>query len=372
MLNLILANASNLFWMPERSDSTVAGDVDGLFYFIYYLSLFFFLLITFLLIAFIIKYRHREGQKPHEPAAGHSTALELTWTIIPTILLLVVFYYGFRGFLNMMVEPPDSYEVLVTGKQWNWTFTYGGQYVSDDGKLHIPVNTPIRFVLSSNDVIHSFFLPAMRVKKDVVPGRYNRLWVKATDIGESEIYCAEYCGISHSQMLSSVVVESQADFEKFLDRIKDWTKTKTPLEAGEMLYKTRGCEQCHSVDGTPKIGPTWKDMFGNQVPIVGKGNVLADENYIRESILYPNAKIHQGFGNASGLSPMSSFLGQLNDNDIMAIISYMKSISSHFKGDLSPYKQKITKPATAPTVMNSSAVDPSGTKTASNNSSSGH
>jgi hypothetical protein len=142
MLNAILGFATNSFWMPERSSSTVSADVDGLYYFIYYLSLFFFFLITFFLVAFIIKYRHREGGKPHEPAAGHSTALELTWTIIPTVLLLVVFYYGFRGFLDMMVEPPNSYEVLVTGKQWNWTFTYEGQYVSDDGNLHIPVNTP--------------------------------------------------------------------------------------------------------------------------------------------------------------------------------------------------------------------------------------
>jgi cytochrome c oxidase subunit 2 len=370
MLNAILGVASNSFWMPERSSSTVSADVDGLYYFIFYLSLFFFLLISFMLVAFIIKYRHREGGKPHEPAAGHSTALELTWTIIPTVLLLVVFYYGFRGFLDMMVEPPNSYEVLVTGTQWNWTFTYEGQYVSDDGKLHIPVNTPVRFVLSSNDVIHSLFLPAFRLKKDVVPGRYNRFWAQATETGESDIYCAEYCGIKHSQMLSNVVVETPAEFEKFIERIKDWTKTKTPLQAGEMLYNTRGCAQCHSIDGTAKIGPTWKDMFGSQVPIVGKGNVVADEDYIRESILYPNAKVVQGFQNPSGGSQMSSFLGQLNDNDIMAIISYMKSISVHFKGDLTPFKQKLKQPTTAPLTASLSAA--TGAKTVSTGSSSGH
>src|SRR5258705_149993 len=140
-----------------------------------------FLLTCFLLIRFCIKSRHRENAAtPHEPAAGHSTALELTWTIIPTILVLVIFYYGFRGFINMMVEPPNSYEVVVNGRTWAWSFTYEGRYVSDDGKLHIPVNTPIRFVLSSNDVIHSLFMPTFRVKKDVVPGRYNRFWVEAT------------------------------------------------------------------------------------------------------------------------------------------------------------------------------------------------
>jgi len=136
--------------MPERA-STVAANVDGLYDFIYYLSLFFFLLITILLVWFCIKYRHREGVEQHESAAGHSTALELTWTIIPTILVLVIFYLGFRGFINMMVEPPNSYEVLVNGRTWAWTFTYEGRYVSDDGKLHIPVNTPLQPLLGRGD-----------------------------------------------------------------------------------------------------------------------------------------------------------------------------------------------------------------------------
>jgi cytochrome c oxidase subunit 2 len=361
MLTAILAQAhKGSFWMPEQT-STVAADVDGLYDFIYYLSLFFFLLITVLLVAFIIKYRHRKDGKPHEPAAGHSTALELTWTIIPAVLVLVIFYFGFRGFMNMMVEPPDSYEVMVNGKTWSWEFVYEGQYVSDDGYLHIPVNTPVRLVLSSNDVIHSLFLPTFRLKKDVVPGRYNRFWVQATKTGTFDITCAEYCGQSHSQMTSKVVVHDQADFAKWLDNAKDWTKTKSPLEAGAQMYKTRGCYQCHSVDGTAGTGPTWKDMFGSQVPILGQGNVLADENYIRESIFYPQAKIHQGFPNPS---PMSSFLGSLNDQDVGAIIAYMKSISVNFKGDLAPFKlikpKSTTQPAKATTVEKQKENAPDG------------
>src|SRR3954468_10606928 len=230
------------FWMPEQA-STVAGSVDGLYNFIYYLSLFFFLLITFLVIWFIIKYRHREGGTVHEPAAGHSTALELTWTIIPTVLVLVIFYYGFRGFINMMVEPPNSYEVVVNARMWSWNFTYpGGQIVSDE--LHIPVNTPIRFVTTSDDVIHSLFLPAMRVKRDVVPGRYNRFWVEATKTGTFDIYCAEYCGQKHSMMLSKVVVHEADDFKKWLEEQKDWTGRLSPVEAGQGLIRTRGCVQC--------------------------------------------------------------------------------------------------------------------------------
>src|SRR4051812_775748 len=193
------------FWMPEQA-STVAGSVDGLYNFIYYLSLFFFLLITFLVIWFIIKYRHREGGTVHEPAAGHSTALELTWTIIPTVLVLVIFYFGFRGFLNLSIEPPNSYEVQVNARMWNWGFAYPGNVISNDGKLHVPINTPIRLVTQSADVIHSLFIPAFRVKRDVVPGRYNRFWFQATELGEFDIYCTEYCGRNHSTMLTSVVV----------------------------------------------------------------------------------------------------------------------------------------------------------------------
>jgi cytochrome c oxidase subunit 2 len=314
------------------------------------LSVFFFVLITAMLIAFIVKYRHREDGVKHDPAAGHSTALELTWTLIPTVLVLVIFYIGFRGFMDMTVEPPNSYEIAVQGQMWNWSYVYENQYTSDDGKLHVPVNVPVRLVLSSQDVIHSYFIPAFRVKKDVVPGRYNRMWFKATETGEFDVYCAEYCGQQHSRMLSSVVVHTMEDFQKKLEDIKDWTKTKSPLQAGEMLYKTRGCTQCHSVDGSTIIGPTFKDMFGSQVPILGQGKITADENYVHESLLYPNAKIHEGFPSPS---PMPSQLGRLNDNDIGAIIAYMKSISSNFKGDLTPFK-KIT-PATKPSATQPAA-----------------
>jgi cytochrome c oxidase subunit 2 len=327
------------YWMPRQS-STVAGDVDNVFDFIYWLSLFFFVLITVMLIAFIWKYRHREGVR-HEPAAGHSTALELTWTLIPTVLVLVIFYFGFRGFMNMTIDPPNSYEVGVTGRMWSWGFAYEGRYFSNDGKLHVPVNTPIRLVTSSDDVIHSFFIPAFRVKKDVVPGRYNRMWFEATELGEFDVYCTEYCGTNHSTMLTSVVVHTMPEFQEKLAEFKDWTRTMTPVEAGRMLVESRGCKQCHSTDGSVVIGPTLKDLYGSQVPVVGQGNVLADEAYIRESILYPQTKVHQGFGPPS---PMPSFLGQLNDNDLMAINWYLKSISANYKGDLIEGKKLLAKP----------------------------
>jgi cytochrome c oxidase subunit 2 len=336
MLTAILAKAKTVspFWMPEQA-STVAPSVDGLYDAVYWMSLFFFTLITVGLVVFILKYRHRPGVT-REPAAGHSTALELTWTIIPTILVLVIFYFGFRGFLNLAVAPPNAYQIDVSARMWNWSFSYPGGYGSMDGKLHVPVNTPIELVTQSADVIHSFFIPAMRVKKDVVPGRYNRLWFEATEVGEYDVYCAEYCGRNHSTMLTSVVVHDKDDFKEWVRKNQDWTLTMSPIEAGQMLYKAKGCSTCHSLDGSVIVGPTFKDLYNNpNIPITGQGTIKADENYIHESILYPQAKVHQGFGPPS---PMPSFLGQLNDQDIGAIIAFMRSISVHNTGDLSEFK----------------------------------
>jgi cytochrome c oxidase subunit 2 len=355
MLNAILGQVNQAttkasFWMPEKV-STVAEDVDNLYDFVNYLSIFFFVLIALLLIFFIVKYRHREDGVPHEPAAGHSTALELTWTLIPAVLVLVIFYFGFRGFMNMSVEPPNSYEIDVTAQTWNWTFTYEGRYVSPDGNLHIPVDTPVRLILTSKDVIHDLFLPEFRMKKDAVPGRYNRMWVQAKYTGNYEITCAEYCGDRHSQMLARVIVHPKNEFPAWLEIAKDLSKTMSPIDAGALLWKTRGCNGCHSIDGSPNTGPTFKDAFGKPVPVVGAGNVPFDENYVRESILYPQAKIHQGFPNPS---PMPSFLGQLNDWEIGAIIAFQKSISTNFKGDLSelrkikPKGDAATQPTTKP------------------------
>lgn len=354
MLNAILAVKSpSPFWMPDQA-STVAPSIDGLYDFIYWLSLFFFVLITVLLVAFILKYRHRPGVT-REPAAGHSTALELTWTIIPTILLMVIFYFGFRGFMNLSIVPPNAYEVQVHAQKWNWSFAYPGGVTSFDGKMHVPVNTPIELVTESSDVIHSLFIPAMRVKKDVVPGRYNRFWFEATETGEYDIYCTEYCGNNHSTMLTSVVVHTKDDFKEWLKEASIWVDKMSPIDAGFKFYHVKGCSNCHSTDGTVIVGPTFKDLYNNQVPIVGQGTIKADENYIRESILYPQAKVHQGFGPPS---PMPPFLGQLNDDDIGAIIAWMRSISSHNTGDLAEFKVirgKGGKPATAP-----SATQPAG------------
>jgi len=349
MLNAFLAQTKDAtFWMPKQA-STVAGDVDGLFMFIYWLCVFFFILVTVMVVGFAIKYRHRPG-KTRESAAGHSTALELTWTIIPTLLLIPIFYYGFRGFMDMQVEPPNPYEINVTGKMWVWDFEYPGGH--HDNELHIPKGVPVRFVLRSDDVIHSFFIPEFRTKKDVVPGRYNRYWAQATDLSPNggkdpwDIYCAEYCGDNHSIMRAKIWVHEEADFKAWLKKASDPFITRSPIEVGRLYYEKRGCITCHSTEENTVIqGPSFRNLFGSTVELADGSKIKADENYIRESVLYPQAKIHKGFGPI-----MPSFLGQFTDRDIDAIIWFMKSISSNYpKENLGPGSViggATTKPAT--------------------------
>jgi cytochrome c oxidase subunit 2 len=335
---------SRTFWMPEQA-STVAPSVDGVYYFIYWICVSLFVGIAIVTTLFVVKYRHREGVE-HEPAAGHSTALELTWTIIPTLVVLMMFYFGFRGFMDMAVEPPNPLEVVVTARTWNWDFAYPGvspQVSSDDGKLHIPVNTPVRFVLNSMDVIHSMFVPAFRIKRDAVPGRFNRFWVEATHTGEFDLYCAEYCGQNHSTMLTKVVVHTQEDFQRWLKEAAEWRGRKPPIQAGQGLIAARGCITCHSIDGTTINAPTFRNLYGSQVPLADGRTVTADDAYIMESIRNPTAKVHAGF------PPMSVAFGpeSLRDVDVEAIIWFMKSISENFKGDLTPGKT-ISQPTSRP------------------------
>jgi len=336
MLTAYLAQANDpTFWLPKQA-STVSDNVDGLFTFVYWLSVFFFLVITAMVVYFTLKYRHRPGQT-RESAAGHSTALELTWTIIPTLLVLPIFYYGFRGFMDMQVEPPNPYEINVIGKMWSWTYEYPGGVITDE--LHIPKDVPVRFVLRSDDVLHSFFIPEFRTKKDVVPGRYNRYWVKATQLSPEggtkpwDIFCAEYCGDNHSTMLSKVWVHEKPEFDAWFKKASDPYIGRSLIQVGETFYKQRGCATCHSTEKDAVIqGPSFRNLFGSQVEMTDGTKLTADENYIRESVLYPQAKIHKGFG-----AVMPSFLGQFTDRDIDAINWFLKSISDKYpKENLGP------------------------------------
>ena len=306
------------FWLPSQG-SEGAAEVDRIFGFVFWVSAFFFLLIVALMVLFVIRYRRRPGREDAEPSPRHNTPLEITWTTIPILIVIAIFIWGFKVYLDINTPPANAYEVLVTGQKWKWLFTYPNGHV--DENLHVPVATPIRLVMTSEDVIHGFYIPAFRLKRDVLPGRYVKLWFQATKPGEYQIYCTQYCGTGHSDMWAKAVVHEPGGFERWLEDASNFLAKMSPAEAGERLYRTRGCAQCHSVDGKGGTGPTFKALFGHQVPLDGGKATVADENYIRESILEPQAKIVAGFQPV-----MPTFQGRLKDQEITAIIEYLKTL----------------------------------------------
>jgi cytochrome c oxidase subunit 2 len=334
--------------------STLAPEVDWLYYFIYWLSVVLFVAIVAAMIYWAIKYRERAGHKA-EPT-GHNMVLEIGWTVAPLFILVFLFQKGYAGYLNLAVAPANSIEIKVNAKQWAWEFIYPNGGSSNE--LHAPVGKPVKLVMASGDVIHSFYAPSLRVKRDVVPGMYTSVWFQTTHVGHDDIACTEYCGgksksgdgselpyepsddprnpypagqaAGHWSMHSMIYSDSQEDYEKFLKSIGDKCEEylssgkKCPdnvaAEGGQRLATSKGCMACHTVTGARLIGPTWKDLFGKEES-TDKGQVKADENYIRESILDPQAKVVTGFQPV-----MPTFRGQISDQEIDEVIAYIKSL----------------------------------------------
>ncbi|HKQ59762.1 MAG TPA: cytochrome c oxidase subunit II [Candidatus Polarisedimenticolaceae bacterium] len=306
-------------WLPPQA-SSMAERVDAAWNLVYWVSAFFLALITGLLLLFIVRYRARPGWRA-QPSPDHNLPLELLWTLIPIGLVALMFWQGYRAYLDVATPPLNAYDVQVTGQKWNWLFTYPNGYV--DGELHVPVGQPVRLTMTSPDVIHSLYLPDFRIKRDVVPGRYDKLWFTAREPGVHDVFCAEYCGTSHSKMLTKLHAHTPEEFAGWLEHASDFLARMPPAEAGGMLYNQRGCKQCHSVDGSPGTGPTFQGLFGSTQRMADGSQVRADENYIRESILEPQAKIVDGYPPV-----MPSFQGRIKDPEIGAIIEYLKTRAS--------------------------------------------
>ena len=207
---LLTLGAEGTFWLPERAARGAAENVDTSFYFIYWVSVFFFIVVIGAMIALAIRYHRSREPKPQDSPA-HNTKLELAWSILPSFLLVIMFYLGFVGYMDARIPPENSYEISVTAQMWTWSFKYPTGH--EDTELHVPVDTNIRMVMGSNDVIHSFFVPAFRVKMDVVPGRFTKTWFNATTIGTYDLKCAEYCGRNHSLMRTKVIVHEKEEFQ---------------------------------------------------------------------------------------------------------------------------------------------------------------
>ncbi len=310
--------------MPAQM-STFAPAVDDIYYFIYWMSVVFLVGITGAAAYFSWKYKRKPGVKA-EPT-GHNTVLEIGWTVAPIFVLIYLFHAGFKGYLDLAVAPADAMEVRVRGLQWSWDFEYpNGAHMN---QLVVPVNKPVKLIMSSSDVLHAFFVPAFRVKRDLVPGMYTSLWFQATQTGETNVFCAEYCGgrstenaqSGHWSMITKAKILSADEFDKQMSAAVGPPEGKTTEQWGEILYKSKNCFGCHTVDGSKGAGPSWKGKFGSTETLSDGSQIKIDENYIRESMLDPQAKIVQGFGPV-----MPTYKGILNDKEIDALISYIKTL----------------------------------------------
>ncbi|MBS2026311.1 MAG: cytochrome c oxidase subunit II [Deltaproteobacteria bacterium] len=323
-------------FLPDQA-SSFAKSVDHLHYFV--------ILTTFAggtgvglaALYFFVRYKRRKGAKPRSPHPLPA-ALELMFIGVPLALFLLWFAMGISLFKQITTAPDDAMEVYVTAKQWMWEFSYPEGPVSQ-GVLHVPVGRPVKLLMTSRDVIHSFYVPAFRTKRDVLPGRYTDVWFAAVSPGTYDVYCTQYCGTNHSFMRAQVIAMPQAEYDTwFRNQLRGLARrddasapgadgighVSSPLrEQGEAVAAAHGCFKCHTIDGTPHIGPTWLGMYGRQEVMSDGTHLTVDDPYMTESMMDPEAKIVAGFQPV-----MPSFQGKLTPLEVAAILEYIKSLDA--------------------------------------------
>jgi cytochrome c oxidase subunit 2 len=321
-------------WIPFIPDaaSTLSNQVDGLYFYLTGVTIFFTLLIYVLLILFVIRYRRRSHREIPRPVAG-SLKLETMWTVIPFIIAMSMFAWGARVYFAQYHIPTEALDIYVVGKQWMWKFqhTTGQREINE---LHIPVGRKIKLTMTTEDVIHDFFVPAFRTKADVVPGRYTYLWFEATKPGRYRLFCAEYCGTNHSGMTGWVTVMEPTDYDNWLS---GGANQQSPVAAGQQLFQTLGCATCHAEAGTGGRGPALAGLLGKQVELNNGQTLTADDAYIRESIINPQAKTVAGFGPI-----MPTFQGQVSEEQLLQLVTFIKSLSpaqTEGKGTTAPVRE---------------------------------
>ena len=311
-------------YLFPKQVSSFAHDIDNLFFFIFYASVVLFLIVVIGMMYLAIKYRFKKGDEVRLTSSlDHNTFLEVLFFVIPLILVTITFVWGIRSYLNMVIVPDDAIEIKVTGQSWFWTFDYpeGGSTLNE---LVVPVETPIKIVLSSTDVLHSFYIPVMRAKMDVLPNRYNVMWFDANQAGEYEIFCTEYCGTGHSNMNAKVIVMPQKMYEVWLAEAGSADDDLPLEELGAKLYSKKACNTCHTLDGTALVGPSYlqtSQMWGQERVFDDGSSAVIDENYIRSSILEPQIQIVEGY---QGVMP--TYQGLLNDRELDALIAFLKTL----------------------------------------------
>lgn len=330
--------------LPDASN--FSGSVDRLYDFIFWLSVVSFLGIVIMMVVFSVKYLRRREDEETPYIEGH-TPTEVGISIGLFVLVMIIFYWGWRDYVQMRTPPAGAMEINVTGRQWEWEFQYqNGRVVAREGQepptFVLPRGQNVKLILQSKDVLHSFYIPEFRVKQDVVPGMYTFLWFAPTVVGDYTVYCAEFCGTDHSRMLAKARVVEPADYDAWqrkweLAAVKSaWDRQanaaaakptpaagpETIADKGKALFAAKACSACHSTDGAPGAGPTLKAVFGHEVALADGSTVKADENYLRQSLMEPAAQVVKGFN--GGVMP--TFQGQLKDDEVTALIEYIKTL----------------------------------------------
>ncbi|MEP6741367.1 MAG: cytochrome c oxidase subunit II [bacterium] len=328
-------------WIPfiPESASTVSGKVDALYFYLSGITAFFTLLISGVLLFFVIKYRRRSPFEIPRPVAG-SHKLETLWSVIPFIIAMSMFTWGAQIYFENSRPPQNANEIYVVGKQWMWKIQHStGQ--REINELHVPVGRKIKLIMTAEDTIHDFFIPAFRIKADVLPGKYTTQWFEATKAGTYHLFCAEYCGMNHSGMIGSIIVMQPSEFDNWLSGNAG---QQSPAVAGQQLYQSLGCVTCHGANGEGGRGPALVGLFGRKVDLTNGQSLIADEGYVRESIENPQAKIVAGFGPI-----MPTFQGQVTPEQLIQIMSFIKSLRvTGAPAGAAPSPNSVTSPAPAP------------------------
>lgn len=318
-------------YLPEQS-SNHAPNVDWLHNLITDLSVFFTVAIVGVMLYFAWKYRRRNGVDHETPQIHGSHTLEIIWTVVPTIVCIVIGYYGIIYYHDIRTVPTNAYTINAVGQKWFWEFEYAnGKKTSNE--LIVAVDRPVRIVLSSTDVLHSFYLPSMRVKSDAVPGRYTYVSFTPIKTGEFQGFCTEYCGTNHWDMLFNLKVLSQADYDAWVNDKSSEIKAArmNPAELGAELYTAKGCQSCHSLDGSPRVGPSFLKLFGAERNFEDGSKRIADEEYLRQSIYQPASQIVKGYSPS-----MPVFEGQINEEELKNLMAFIRSVDGSRPVEVAP------------------------------------
>ena len=326
-------------WIPlfPESASSFSWQIDALYFYLIGISVAFMIPIVAAIFWFIVRYREREKFATPEEIHG-SIVLETVWSIIPFIISMTIFLGGAVVYYTQYRMPDDAMQVYVVGKQWMWKIQHEtGQ--REINQLHVPVNTKVKLTMTTEDVLHDFSIPAFRTKADVVPGRYTYLWFEATKPGTYHLFCAEYCGLNHSGMIGSVVVLEQDDFENWL---QGNASNQTPVEQGRDLFENKlGCASCHA-GGSGQRGAVLENIYGKEVKFVGGGSAIVDDEYLRNSILNPSSQVVEGYQPI-----MPTFKGQVTEEQLIALVAYIKSLSGVDASATAPSAPAAPAPAPA-------------------------